>query len=85
MNISEFLRPSPLKIGLTLVMPAAVFMFGTLSLEGILDFYWYLVTPYYRVYADVMYREFNVFILLWVPFYLSACLLVAGYEWGMRR
>jgi len=53
-------------------------------LEGVLDFYWYLLTPYYKVYADVMYREFNWFILLWVPFYISACLMEAGYRRGKR-
>jgi len=84
LNINEFLKPSIPKILVTLVLPAVVYVFLTFSLEGVLDFYWYLLTPYYRVYADVLYREFNWFTLLWVPFYLSACLMEAGYKRGMR-
>ena len=84
MNINEFLKPSIPKILVTLVLPAVVYVLLTFSSEGLLDFYGCLLTPYYRVYADVLYREFNWFILFWVPFYLSACIVEAGYKRGMR-
>ncbi len=85
MNIKEFLKPTWLKIILTLIIPVPVYILMTFSIEGVLDFYWYLFTPTIKFYADVMYREFNSFILLWVPFYLAACMIEAGYRRGIIK
>ena len=85
MNIKEFLIPSVIKLIVTLFIPIPVYILMTFSIEGILDFYWYLFTPTIKYYADVMYREFNPFILLWIPFYLAACLMEAGYRRGSKK
>ena len=85
MNIKEFLRPTSIKLLITLLIPIPVYILMTLSVENILDFYLYLFTPTFKVYADVMYREFNPFILLWIPFYLAACMIEVGYRRGTQR
>ena len=84
MNIKEFLKPTLAKAAVTLLIPIPVYILLTLNLEGILDFYWYLFTPTIKFYADVMYQQFNPFILLWIPFYLAACLIEAGYRRGSK-
>lgn len=76
MDIRGFLRPTVFKIILTVLLPVPVYVLFTLSVWGVLDFYFWLLTPYIKVYADVMYTEFNSFVLLWIPFYLAACLIV---------
>ena len=85
MDFKEFLRPTFGKVLVTLLVPAAVYLMLTFTVDGVVDFYWYLLSPFYKVYADEMYREFNYFILLWVPFYISACLMEYGYRRGMKR
>jgi len=85
LNIKEFLRPSAIKLIVTLLIPIPVYILLTFSVEGILDFYWYLFTPTIKTYADVMYQEFNPFILLWIPFYIAACLMEAGYRRGSAK
>jgi hypothetical protein len=82
LNIKEFLRPTALKLIITLLMPVPVYILMTFSIANVLDFYWYLFTPTIKFYADIMYQEFNPFILLWIPFYLAACLIEAGYRRG---
>lgn len=82
MNIKEFLKPTIIKIIITLLVPVPVYLLLTGTISTVLDFYWYLFTPTIITYADVMYREFNPFILLWLPFYLAACLIEAGYRRG---
>jgi hypothetical protein len=49
---------------------------ATFNVDSVLDFYGYLLTPTYKVWADVMYTEFNFWVLAWVPMYLVSCLLV---------
>jgi hypothetical protein len=85
LDIKEFLKPTIPKILITLVVPVLVYFAVTFSIENVLDFYWYLFTPWIWVYADVFYREFNPFILLLIPFYLAACMIVAGYRKGTQR
>jgi len=85
LNIKEFLKPSAIKLIITLLIPIPVYVLLTFSVEGILDFYWYLFTPTIKTYADVMYQEFNPFILLWIPFYIAACLMEAGYRRGSAK
>lgn len=76
MDVRGFLRPTVVKIILTLLIPIPVYVLFTFRLGTVLDFYYWLLTPYIKTYADVMYTEFNYFVLLWVPFYLCTCLLV---------
>ena len=85
MNIKEFLKPTLDKLLITILMPVPVYFVATFSVENVLDFYWYLLTPTIKVYADVMYNEFNPFILLWIPFYLAACMIHEGYKRGTQR
>ena len=85
MNIKEFLRPTALKLIVTLLIPIPVYVLMTFSIENVLDFYGYLLTPTIKYYADIMYQEFNPFILLWIPFYLAACLIEAGYRRGSLK
>jgi len=81
LNIKEFLKPTWVKIFLTLLIPIPVDIIMTLSTEHILDFYWYLQTPIIEVYTpEKTYSQFNPFMLLWIPFYLSACLIDASYR-----
>lgn len=42
------------------------------------------VYTYNQGYSDVIYNEFNPFILLWIPFYIAACLIEAGYRKGTQ-
>ena len=76
MDVRGFLKPTVTKIILTLLIPIPVYGIFTFRLDAVLDFYYYLLTPYIQTYADVMYTKFNYFVLLWVPFYLGSCLLV---------
>lgn len=85
MNIKDFLRPTKLKVLITLIMPVFVYIIVTFRVESILDFYFWLLTPTIKVYADVMYTEFNPFILLWIPFYLASCMIEAGYRRGTKK
>jgi hypothetical protein len=72
----EFLKPSIVKVLITLIMPAPIAYLVTFNVESILSFYGWLLTPMYKVWADVMYTEFNVWVLAWVPMYLVSCTLV---------
>ena len=76
MGVAEFLKPSIVKLLVTLVMPVPVAYLATFNVDSVLDFYWYLLTPTVKVWADVMYTEFNFWVLAWVPMYLASCLLV---------
>ena len=82
MNIREFLKPSIIKIVITLLLPIPVYFVMTGTIASVLDFYWYLFTPTINVYADVMYRMFNPWILAWIPFYLAACMIETLYKHG---
>jgi len=75
-GVAEFLKPSIVKLLVTLVMPVPVAYLATFNVDSVLDFYWYLLTPTVKVWADVMYTEFNFWVLAWVPMYLVSCLLV---------
>lgn len=76
MGVAEFLKPSIVKLLVTLAMPVPVAYLVTFNVDSVLDFYGYLLTPTVKVWADVMYTEFNVWVLAWVPMYLTSCLLV---------
>ena len=71
-----FLRPNALKVVVALLLPALVALLVTRSPDGVLDFYWYLLTPMMPYYdGTTITRVFNRYVLLWVPFYLAACTL----------
>ncbi len=77
MNWKGLLRPSLPKIVVTLLLPAVVALLVTRSQDSVLDFYWYLLTPIMPFYDGTRITYvFNGYILLWVPFYLAACLIV---------
>jgi len=76
MSGSEFLKPSITKVLITLIMPALIAYLITFNVESILSFYGWLLTPAYKVWADIMYTEFNVWVLAWIPMYLVSCTLV---------
>ena len=76
MDVKSFLRPTFQKIVITLLIPIPVDILVTLRVDLVLDFYYYLFTPFIKVYADVMYTESNYFLLLWIPFYIIACIIV---------
>lgn len=85
MNIKEFLKPTVSKIIITLLTPIPVYFLMTGTIATVLDFYWYLFAPTIKVYADIMYPEFNPWILAWIPFYLIACLIETGYRSGFEK
>jgi hypothetical protein len=71
-----FLRPNALKMVVTLLLPTLVALLVTRSPDGVLDFYWYLLTPMMPYYdGTTITRVFNRYVLLWVPFYLAACIV----------
>jgi len=81
-NIRQILKPSPLKVFLTLLAPLLVGLILTLSLDGAIGFYQLMLSPGYTVYADEAYFFFNNFLLLWIPFYVISC--VAAQRIQMR-
>jgi hypothetical protein len=73
----KFLRPDAVKVVVTLLLPAAVALLVTWRPESVLDFYWYLLTPMMPYYDGTkITRIFNMYVLLWIPFYLAACMAV---------
>jgi len=76
MTVSGFLRPTLSKIGLTLMMPAVVRLLVTRSLENTIDIYFYLLTPRMGLWTgEGIVYVFNMWTLLWIPFYLAACVI----------
>ena len=68
-----------MKIGLTLLVPAIIYLIVTSRLDTVMDFYGNLLTPriaYYDESLKVVRYLFNGYLLLWIPFYLSACAIV---------
>jgi hypothetical protein len=83
-----FLRPNALKVVVTLLLPALVDLLVTRSLESVLDFYGYLMTPTMPYYdGTTVTRVFNQYVLLWIPFYLAACTIahIASVARGPAR
>lgn len=77
MDLLKFLKPRPLAIGVALVIPAVVGMLVTRRIESTIDFYGYLLTPMMSYYnGNSSSYLFNVYFLLWMPFYLIACAIV---------
>jgi hypothetical protein len=78
-GLRGFLKPSFMKIGITLLIPAVIYLIVTSELDNVMDFYGNLLTPRIAFYddslEDVRYL-FNGYLLLWIPFYLSACAIV---------
>jgi hypothetical protein len=71
-----FLRPNALKVVVAILLPALVALLVTRSPDSVLDFYWYLLTPMMPYYdGTTITRVFNRYVLLWVPFYLAACIV----------
>lgn len=77
-----FLRPDGVKVVVTLLLPAVVALLVTRSPDSVLDFYGYLLTPMMPYYDGTrITRVFNRYVLLWIPFYLAACVIA----WILRR
>jgi hypothetical protein len=75
--LRKLLKPDKKKVILTVLLPIVVLFAVTGSLETLLDFYGYLLTPTMGVYDGTRtYRRFNNFILLWIPFYILACIIL---------
>lgn len=73
----KFFRPDAAKVVLTLLLPAVIALLVTLRTVSILDFYWYLLTPMVPYYDGTrITMVFNTYVLLWIPFYLAACVAV---------
>ncbi len=73
----KFLRPDAVKVVVTLLIPTVVSLLVTQRPESVLDFYWYLLTPMMPFYDGTRITYvFNGYVLLWVPFYMAACLIV---------
>jgi hypothetical protein len=78
----KFLRPDAVKVVLTLLLPAAIALLVTLRPESVLDFYWYLLTPMVPYYDGTKITHvFNMYVLLWIPFYLAVCAAVTVIRW----
>jgi len=77
LDLLEFLKPRPLKIGVTPVIPVVIGLLVTRRIESTIDFYGYLLTPMMSYYnGNSISYIFNVYFLLWMPFYLIACAIV---------
>ena len=75
MDIKELLTPNIRKLGITAIIPAVLGLVLTFSITGIFAAYGLLLTPGYTIYADIAYYEWNLYILAWIPIYLTACLI----------
>jgi hypothetical protein len=78
-ELRGFLKPSILKIGLTLLVPAITYLIVTSRLDTVMEFYGNLLAPriaFYDVSLKGVRYLFNGYLLLWIPFYLSACAVV---------
>jgi hypothetical protein len=75
--LGDILKPSILKLGVTLVVPAGVSLLVTRHIENVIDFYGYLLTPMMPFYdgKNIIYI-INYYLFLWIPFYLVACAMV---------
>ena len=81
LKAKEFLKPTLAKLLITILIPIPVDIIITHSTAYILDFYWYLLTPIITTYTiEKTYYKFNQFILLWIPFYISACIIDTLYR-----
>ena len=78
---TELLKPNIAKIVITLIVPAIVGLLVTHRIENTVDFYGYLLTPRlgYWTGSDIIY-VFNRWLLLWIPFYLTACAIVLLFK-----
>ncbi len=73
----KFLKPDAVKVVVTLLLPTVVALIVTRNPDSVLDFYWYLLTPMMPYYDGTrIIRVFNRYVLLWIPFYLAACVTV---------
>ena len=73
----NFIKPSVLKLVITLLLPVVLAAVLTRRTDTILDFYGYLLTPRLALWTgEGIVYVFNSFVLLWIPFYLAACALV---------
>ena len=71
-----FFKPSALKLAIALLIPAVVAAVVTRRGESVVDFYGYLLTPRLALWTDsgIVY-VLNRWLLLWIPFYLAACVM----------
>ena len=70
----SFLRPSALKLVITILLPAVFAAVATRRTDSVMDFYGYLLTPRLALWTGTgIVYVFNRWLLLWIPFYLFAC------------
>ena len=70
----SFLRPSTLKLVIIILLPAVLAAVVTRRTDTIMDFYGYLLTPRLALWTgEGIVYVFNLWLLLWIPFYLFAC------------
>lgn len=75
--IKKLLKPDKKKVVLMVLLPIVILFIVTGSLETLLDFYGYLLMPTMGFFDGTRtYRRFNNFILLWIPFYIVACIII---------
>jgi len=72
-----FLKPDIPKLVLLIVIPVIVALIVTGRPESVLDFYDYLLKPMMGIWTGTeTVFVFNRYTLLWIPFYLAACVIV---------
>ena len=70
----SFLRPSTLKLVITILLPAVLAAVVTRRTDTIMDFYGYLLTPRLALWTgEGIVYVFNRWLFLWIPFYLASC------------
>jgi len=70
----SFLRPSALKLVITILLPAVFAAVATRRTDSVMDFYGYLLTPRLALWTGTgIVYVFNRWPMLWIPFYLFAC------------
>jgi hypothetical protein len=78
LDTKSFLRPTPLKVALTAILPALIAYLVTFKVDSVYSFYGWLLTSLVTVYTGVMYKTFNTWVLAWIPMYLFSCLVDAA-------
>jgi hypothetical protein len=77
LDLVELLKPDVRKVVLALLLPVAIYTLVTFRPGGVLDFYWYLLTPRMGYWDGTsMTYVFNRYVLLWIPIYLLSCGIV---------
>jgi hypothetical protein len=82
----SFLKPNLPKLVTALIIPTIVALIVTGRPESALDLYDYLLKPMMGVWTGTEIDfVFNRFTLLWIPFYLAACVIVHLARKALKR